>query len=256
MSTRKPRKPRKRKLKINWPWPLVNNFARWAKSHPDEVNRCILEYVAPEGNHAEDEEGIAYGVAYLARVTNVMIEEFEQDSRHHNIGRLGPCFSADNPIEVAKEIAWVTLFGAETLVKQREAYRRAPQVAGTAVEDCWRIVQKHYGIQLATAGSAEVEDPCVLEELRKKYDALPPSRKKAWMQYFKAECKRPGCTDREAYEMTCAALQKDGLGEQLPSFKTWTKYLRDVRALLKMQKYSSVRPVPTGHSVVSKKDIE
>jgi hypothetical protein len=77
----------------------------------------------------------------------------------------------------------------------------------------------------ATTGDEQVENA----EAKGGTD-LSPSRKKAFGQFLRAtdaNTKLVGATDREVYEWIAAHLENC---EKLPSFGTWTRYLREARA--------------------------
>jgi hypothetical protein len=60
--------------------------------------------------------------------------------------------------------------------------------------------------------------------------ALAPSRQKAYSQYqwaVRTNAKLQGATDQQVYDWLAAHIED---GEQLPSFSTWGRYLRDARA--------------------------
>jgi hypothetical protein len=90
-------------------------------------------------------------------------------------------------------------------------------------------------------------------QVRERFDALPPSRRKAWMEYYEAEELLGACTDKQAYEFINERLEK---GATLPSFETWRRYVRDARNALGLQKYSPGKGKPTGKSVISPDDVD
>jgi len=91
------------------------------------------------------------------------------------------------------------------------------------------------------------------EEMKERFDKLPPSRRKAWMQWFAAQRVLKNGLDREAYEWVREHLEP---GERLVSFRTWCRYVRGARRALGLQKRSVKRAAPSGKSVVSANDVE
>ena len=92
-----------------------------------------------------------------------------------------------------------------------------------------------------------------IDEIKEKFEALPPSRKKAWNQYFRAQVALRNCTDREAYEWCEMQLEEE---ETMPTFSTWSRYVRDARRAMGLQKNTPGRPIPTGKSVVTPDDVD
>jgi hypothetical protein len=85
---------------------------------------------------------------------------------------------------------------------------------------------------------------------------LPPAREKAYRQYLDAVEKNPTllseATDREVYDW----LQEHAEGEQLPTYATWSKYVREGRNHYGTSKHTPRTGRPTGKSVVRRDDIE
>jgi hypothetical protein len=85
---------------------------------------------------------------------------------------------------------------------------------------------------------------------------LPPSRKKAYLEYLDAIAKNPnelnGALDREVYDW----VKEHADGEPLPAFNTWDRYVRDARKHLGKQKNTPRKGRATGKSVVSEDQIE
>jgi hypothetical protein len=85
---------------------------------------------------------------------------------------------------------------------------------------------------------------------------LTPSREKAIRQYNDAVDKNPaqlnGATDLEVYDW----LKEHAEGEQLPSFATWARYLREARDYYDAHKYTPKAGRSTGKSVVRRDQVE
>lgn len=84
---------------------------------------------------------------------------------------------------------------------------------------------------------------------------LSPSRAKAYGQYLHAVGRNPelaNATDREVYNAVKEQLDS---GETLPTYATWTKYVRDARAHHDANKHRSRAGRPHGKSVVRRDQI-
>jgi hypothetical protein len=86
---------------------------------------------------------------------------------------------------------------------------------------------------------------------------LAPSRMKAYGQYLDAMVKNPtelnGATDRVVYDWLKRHLEED---ETLPTFATWSRYVRDAREFYETQKNLPRAGRLPGKSVVREDQIE
>jgi hypothetical protein len=84
---------------------------------------------------------------------------------------------------------------------------------------------------------------------------LPPSRQKAYSQYqwaIRTNAELSGAGDRAVYDWLTEHSEE---GEQLPSFASWTRYLRDARAAIGTSKHTPRHGRETGRSIVRPSDI-
>jgi hypothetical protein len=91
------------------------------------------------------------------------------------------------------------------------------------------------------------------DEVKDNFQKLPPSRRKAWMQWFTASKTLKDCTDRQAYEWNKKHL---GSGDVLIPFESWRRYIRQARNAMGLQKNSPAKPTLSGKSIVSSNDVE
>lgn len=97
-----------------------------------------------------------------------------------------------------------------------------------------------------------------------KLQKLEPAARKAYLAYEWADSKAGRrLTDEEAYEMLKEEGIPEGVGDagdltdyDLPSFETWTKYVRNARAPLGEQKYKPRKGRHRGKSVVRDDEID
>jgi hypothetical protein len=86
---------------------------------------------------------------------------------------------------------------------------------------------------------------------------LAPSREKAYLQFLAAVATDPnrlsGAPDSEVYSSVKEHLEA---GERLPSFATWSRYLREAREVHSAQKNTPRSGRPTGKSVVREDQID
>jgi len=88
--------------------------------------------------------------------------------------------------------------------------------------------------------------------------SMQPSERKAYAAYEFDESKK-GCQleDKEAYELLCddGIDEDEQAGYSLPSFATWSRYLRKARSRLGEQKHSRLASRATGKTVVRRDEI-
>jgi hypothetical protein len=83
---------------------------------------------------------------------------------------------------------------------------------------------------------------------------LPPAREKAYQQFqwaVQQDAALEGATDRDVYEWLKEKLDED---DKLPSFASWSKYVRDARKIQGVSKHTS-RAGRTGRSIVTPDQI-
>jgi hypothetical protein len=116
----------------------------------------------------------------------------------------------------------------------------------------------------------ETESPTAAtpDEQPSRHDALirqmEPAVRLAWLSYCYAEVKAAKrLEDREAYNLVNEEGIPEGAGDrgelsdyELPSFDTWSRYLRDARRLLGESKYTRRHGRPYGKSVVRQDENE
>jgi hypothetical protein len=115
------------------------------------------------------------------------------------------------------------------------------QVPKIKLQELMRAVIFQAELHLRQKASAEAD-----------FQKLPLSRKKAYGQYdwaLKQNRALQGATDREVFDW----LKSDG-SEKLPSFPTWSKYVRDARRATDTNKHKS-RAGRTGRSVVRLEEL-
>ena len=90
-------------------------------------------------------------------------------------------------------------------------------------------------------------------EVKDNFQKLPPSRRKAWMQWFTASQTLNNCTDHQAYEWNKKQLES---GDVLIPFESWRRYIRQARNAMGLQKNSTAKPILSGKSIISSNDVE
>jgi hypothetical protein len=105
------------------------------------------------------------------------------------------------------------------------------------------------------SGPSEQDEPTSINVERVGMASVSPSREKAYRQYTQAVGNNPtqlnGATDYEVYDW----LKEHSEGEPLPTFSTWSKYLREARKHYGNNKNTPRRGRATGKSIVRSNEI-
>jgi hypothetical protein len=157
-----------------------------------------------------------------------------------------------NEISAQNAAVWFFESAAQFPTELQEQLRVAQSESVTAKQPAPATSS---GVGANADGDSDSQPPATGTREKDEGATLAPSRQKAYGQYLDAVRRNPelaNATDRDVYDAVKEQLDS---GETLPSFATWTRYLRDARDYHDANKSKSRAGREHGKSVVRRDEI-